>query len=77
MVVESVDVGLLKSRQSLVLLEDGSELTLPNVAFSGSAKCHGVLKLVAVKHGDFGLASPTPEQLHTRQPAPTRTESAQ
>jgi hypothetical protein len=62
--IESVDVRLVISRDPFVFPKDRSELPLPHVTSSSSAKCHRLTELIVVQHGSFYFAAPAPEAFH-------------
>lgn len=64
MMVQGVDVRLMKSGDPLIFSENWSKLALPKVSDAGATKRHRTPELLVVQHWDFHFAAPAPEDLH-------------
>jgi hypothetical protein len=67
MMVKGVDVDFVNSSQTLVLLQDRSELPLPKITRAGPTERHYIPEFFIVEHRNFNSTSPAPKELHTTE----------
>lgn len=64
MMIESVYVRLLETRDVFVFPKNWPELSFPQVANTRALQREATLEFVVIQHWNFHLATPTPELFH-------------